>query len=231
MNPATGDVVGYSSVDSVEAIPTAIAHCRQAQRGWAETSVRDRCRAIGRVRDHLVENADDIAKIISLDNGKTRVDALATEVMPAIMAADHYIKNASRYLADRSVSGGNVLLANKVSKIVRVPFGVIGIISPWNYPFSIPFSEVVMGLIAGNAVILKVASETQLVGRALERAFHAGGLPHGLFAYINVPGRLAGNAMLESGVDKLFFTGSVPVGKKLMAKAAETLTPVSLELG
>jgi succinate-semialdehyde dehydrogenase/glutarate-semialdehyde dehydrogenase len=88
-----------------------------------------------------------------------------------------------------------------------------------------------MGLLAGNAVILKTASQTQLVGRALERVIDSAGIPEGVFRFVNVPGRIAGDALLEAGVDKLFFTGSVTVGKQLMAKAAETLTPVSLELG
>jgi len=113
----------------------------------------------------------------------------------------------------------------------RVPFGVIGIISPWNYPFSIPFSEVVMGLLAGNAVILKTAGETQAVGLALKECLEAADLPEGLFSFINMSGPVAGDAFLDLGVDKLFFTGSVRVGKILMKKAAESLTPVSLELG
>jgi succinate-semialdehyde dehydrogenase/glutarate-semialdehyde dehydrogenase len=230
-NPATGEVIGYSPLDAVEDVAAVVSRSREAQRGWAATPFKERARAVLRIRDYIAENADDLAETISRDNGKTRTDALATEVLPSIMAADYYAKNADRFLAERMLKPGNPLLANKIAKIVRVPFGVIGIISPWNYPFAIPFSEIVMGLLAGNGVVLKVATETQLVGRALERAVRAGGLPSDLFAHVNVPGRLAGDAFLQGGVDKLFFTGSVPVGKKLMAKAAETLTPVSLELG
>lgn len=230
-NPATGEVIGYSPLDSVEDVAAVVRRSREAQRGWEATPFKERARAVLRIRDYIAENADDMAEIISRDNGKTRTDALATEVLPSIMAADYYAKNADRFLAERMLKPGNPLLANKIAKIVRVPFGVIGIISPWNYPFAIPFSEIVMGLLAGNGVILKVATETQLVGRALERAVRAGGLPSDLFAHVNLPGRLAGDAFLEGGIDKLFFTGSVPIGKKLMAKAAETLTPVSLELG
>ncbi len=230
-NPATGETIGFSPLNAVQEVGRAIERSRQAQRAWAATSIQDRTRAILRIRDYVAANADDVAQVISRDNGKTRTDALGTEVLPAIMAADYYAKNARSFLAERMIKPGNPLLANKISKIVRVPFGVIGIISPWNYPFAIPFSEVVMGLLAGNGVILKVASETQLAGRALERAIRAAGLPSDLFAYLNVPGRIAGDAFLEGHIDKLFFTGSVPIGKKLMAKAAQTLTPVSLELG
>jgi len=138
---------------------------------------------------------------------------------------------APKFLKDRKLPMGNIMFINKRSKIARVPFGVVGIISPWNYPFAIPFSEVIMALLAGNAVILKTATETQFVGHTLNKCMNSAGLPAGVFNYINMPGSVAGDAFLEAGVDKLFFTGSVAIGKYLMKKAAETLTPVSLELG
>ncbi|MCK5797822.1 MAG: aldehyde dehydrogenase family protein [Deltaproteobacteria bacterium] len=231
MSPTTGMQIGTSPTDSVGDVFDAVKRSRAAQAAWAELPVKERARAIFRIRDYIVSNADALADTISQDNGKTRIDAMGTELLPAAMAAHYYAKHAKRFLSDKRLRPGNLLLANKISKITRVPLGVVGVISPWNYPFAIPFSEIVMALLAGNGVILKVATETQLVGRALERCIQAGELPEGLFAHLNVPGRLAGGAFLEAGIDKLFFTGSVPVGKKLMAKAAETLTPVSLELG
>ena len=88
-----------------------------------------------------------------------------------------------------------------------------------------------MALLAGNAVILKTASQTQLVGRILEQSILAAGLPEGIFHYMNLPGQLTGDGLLEYGIDKLFFTGSAQTGKYLMRKAAETLTPLVLELG
>lgn len=230
-NPASGELLGYSPLDTVEDVFDAVKRARRAQPAWAGIGVEARVKAVLKIRDHIVEHADELAATISRDNGKTRIDAMATEVLAAALAADYYAKNAKRMLADRRIMPGNPLLANKISKIHRVPFGVMGIISPWNYPFNIPFSEVIMALLAGNAVVLKAATETQMVARALERCIHAGGLPDDVFIHLNVPGRVAGDAFLEAGVDKLFFTGSVPIGKKLMAKAAETLTPVSLELG
>jgi len=147
------------------------------------------------------------------------------------MAVDFYCRKAKAFLKDRRLLPASWLQAYKAAKLVRVPYGVVGIISPWNYPFSIPFSEVIMALVAGNAVILKAASETQQVGRALERCMQAADLPPGVFAHLNLPGRQAGPAFLDAGVDKLFFTGSVAVGKTLMARAAQNLTPLVLELG
>jgi len=230
-NPATGEVLGYSALNTPAQVRQAVAAAREAQPAWAALAVGQRTARLKTVRDYLADNADELAEIIARDNGKTRTDAMAAEMLPAVIAVDYYCRKAKSFLKDKRLSPAAWLLANKTSKLVRVPYGVVGIISPWNYPFSIPFSEIIMALAAGNAVVLKVASETQLVGRALERCLQAADLPPGIFTHLNLPGRLAGPAFLEAGVDKLFFTGSVAAGKTLMAQAAQNLTPLVLELG
>jgi len=230
-NPATGEIFGYSPVIPVSEFKHIIETARAAQKHWSRLSVQQRAEYLFRVRDYLVKSADEIAEIIWKDNGKTRVDAMSTEVLPAIMAVDYYAKHAKKFLKDRHIPSSNVLLLSKRSKVVRVPYGIIGIISPWNYPFSIPFYEVVMGLLAGNAVVLKVSKETQGVGQKLEECFLSAHLPDGIFRHVNIPGHLAGSAFLKNGIDKLFFTGSVTVAKSLMREASETLTPLVLELG
>lgn len=229
-DPATGEVIGRVPVVGPDQVRDAIARAREAQASWAETPVKQRVRAMRRVRDHIVSHADELARTISRDNGKTRQDAMTTEVAAAAMSLSYYARKAGRFLRERGLPTGNPLLVYKRSRLRRVPFGVIGIISPWNYPLGIPFHEVVKALLAGNAVVLKIASQTQMVGRAIEECFR-GAVPEGVFTHVNIPGRLAGDAFLDGGVDKLFFTGSVAVGRALMAKAAETITPVSLELG
>jgi succinate-semialdehyde dehydrogenase/glutarate-semialdehyde dehydrogenase len=229
--PATGEMIGDSQLNSGEDVRKAVEAGRAAQAEWASLPVKERVKRIKPLRAYLVEHADELAQLICQDNGKTRVDALATEVLPAAMAVDYYCRMAMGLLKERRLMPSTLLMANKASKIIRVPYGVVGIISPWNYPFSIPFSEVIMALLAGNAVVLKAASETQLVGRAIERCINRLDLAPGLFSYINMPGRLAGKAFLEAGVHKLFFTGSVMVGQELMAEAAHSLTPLVLELG
>ena len=230
-NPATGEILGYSPLTGLEKLQQIISRAKIAQRSWSKLEVRDRLRYMLRIRDYLAQHAERISEVISKDNGKTRVDALTTEVLPAAMAVNYYTKHAKKFLKTRYICPGNILLLNKLSKVVRMPFGVVGVISPWNYPFSIPFSEVVMAILAGNAVVVKTASATQWVGRILEKCFLAADLPEGIFNYVNIPGRLAGSALLKNGIDKLFFTGSVSVGKQLMTEAGESLTPLVLELG
>lgn len=230
-NPATGEIIGYTYLNSAKELNSIVASARKAQKDWEKISITVRVSKMKAVRDYLIQNADGIAETISRDNGKTRIDALATEVFPASMAVSYYSKNAKKFLKDKKLHAGSVMLINKRSKIVRVPYGVVGIISPWNYPFAIPFSEVVMGLLAGNAVVLKTATETQMVGQELKKAFEYAKIPEGVFNFVNLPGKIAGDAFLEAGIDKIFFTGSVSVGKYLMEKSGKTLTPISLELG
>jgi acyl-CoA reductase-like NAD-dependent aldehyde dehydrogenase len=230
-DPARGEVFAQSPLTREADVVSLIARSRKAQFEWAALPLRGRLAACRRLRDYMLQDADAIAAVISRDNGKTRVDAMSTEVFPALMALSFYMKKAWTFLRPIPLGSGNLLLVNKRSRLHHHPYGVIGVISPWNYPFAIPFSDVVMGLLAGNGIILKAATETQAVGRKLEECFLKAGLPEGLFAYVNLPGATAGKVMLQGGVDKLFFTGSVAVGKLLAGMAAETLTPVVLELG
>jgi succinate-semialdehyde dehydrogenase/glutarate-semialdehyde dehydrogenase len=159
------------------------------------------------------------------------MDALSTDVFPGALMASYYARIAPDVLNSRRLGRSSILFFNKVSHLTRVPFGVIGIISPWNYPFTIPLHEVIPALLAGNGVLLKVATQVQPVGEAISEVVKAAGFPSGLFSLVHLPGAAAGDALLASGIDKLFFTGSTAIGKELMAKAAKKLVPVVLELG
>jgi succinate-semialdehyde dehydrogenase/glutarate-semialdehyde dehydrogenase len=231
VNPATGEVIGRTREHSAEDVRRAVERSRLAQKSWAKVRYGARARHLVAIRDFVAAHADGIAGTISRNNGKTRMDALTTEVIPAALSADYYARRGGWALRRKPLFPGNLFFANKLSYVDRVPYGVVGIISPWNYPFGIPFHEIMMALIAGNGVVLKVATQTQEVAKEIAACVAAGGLPEGLFACVNLPGPLAGDALIDASVDKLFFTGSVAVGKQLMAKAAARLIPVSLELG
>ena len=230
-NPATLEEVARVPNTDLSEMPQIIARARAAQQSWAKLSFSERRKHVLRMRDYIVAHAEELAAIVSSENGKSRMDALTTEVIPAALAADWYAKNAEHALAPKRLRTGSMLFFNKKNEIIRVPLGVVGIISPWNYPFSIPFGEVVMGLMAGNAIVLKVAAATIGVGQAIERIVASAGLPDGLFCHVVGSGGRVSQAFFDNGVNKLFFTGSVPTGKQLMAAAAKTLTPLSLELG
>jgi len=230
-NPATGKSLGKIPQNSIKDIRESVKRIRVAQAKWAQLSFSDRGRHLRKMQRHLTERGEEYARIISQDNGKTLPDAYMTEITPAIVAFDYYIKHSARVLRPRRVKGSHIFGLFTRNKLQNVPRGVIGIISPWNYPLAIPIHEILMAFMAGNGILYKVASETQMVGQVIQQIIDAGELPRDLFIQVNLPGRVAGDAFLSGGIDKLFFTGSVPVGKKLMKKAAETLTPLSLELG
>lgn len=223
--------VDPASRQGIALVREAVRASRKAQASWEETPLRERqarARALGR---EIVARVDEIALLISRSTGKTRMDALCTDVFPGSLLASYYARIAPDVLKPRALRRSSILFYNKVSRLTRVPFGVIGIISPWNYPFAIPLHEVIPALLSGNGVVLKVATQVQPVGEAIEEIVKAAGFPPGLFSLVRLPGAAAGDAMLASGVDKIFFTGSVASGKELMAKAAARLVPVVLELG
>jgi acyl-CoA reductase-like NAD-dependent aldehyde dehydrogenase len=230
-NPATGEKVAEFANTDLKKFPGILANARKAQAEWAKLPFRKRASHILRMRAYITEHADELSRIVSLENGKSRTDALATEVIPASLAVRWYAKNASSVLKEKNLRRSSWLFFNKQSKIIRVPWGVVGIISPWNYPLSIPFGEVVMALMAGNAVVLKVAAVTLSCGKAIEDIVRSAGLPEGLFTHVIGSGGEVSTAMIDHGINKIFFTGSVPTGKKLMAQAAAKLVPLSLELG
>ncbi|MBF0350757.1 MAG: aldehyde dehydrogenase family protein [SAR324 cluster bacterium] len=231
INPATGELNSDVECTPLDAFPKIFNDARKAQEIWAEMSFDQRKEHILRMRDYLIENAEAISRVIAKDTGKTLSDGFQTEVLPSIFATDWYAKKTHRFLKKERVAPSNVLFANKQSYILRMPLGVVGIITPWNYPFAIPWSEIVMALMAGNGVVFKTSEDTPLVGQEIQKVIDAGQLPKGLCRFVMGEGSQVSKAMFENGVNKIFFTGSVRVGKLLMKQGSEYLVPVSLELG
>lgn len=225
------DFTAEKCQSSKEDIVHKIAASRKAQTSWAALPLKERARRLKKIGRYIALQGDAMAELIHKDNGKLKLDALVTEILPAVMAVSYYCKRGVSVLKDKKVSGGNLLMFNKQSRIIHEAYGVVGIITPWNYPFAIPFSEVIMALLAGNGVILKTASVVPETGRLLANIFQEAGLPEHLFCYVELSGKEAGPAFIDGGVDKLFFTGSTAVGKELAALSAPKLLPLVLELG
>ena len=181
-------------------------------------------------RGNCYAKKSEIAAAITREVGKPLVEALVTEVLVVLDAARFLIDNAWGLLRDEPVPHGNLVTKLKSGWLVREPHGVIGIISPWNYPFSIPATETLAALVAGNAVVLKPSELTPLVALELASLLHAAGVPEDVFQVVVGEGP-AGAALLRSPIDKLVFTGSVATGKRIAAAAAERLLPVVLEFG
>jgi succinate-semialdehyde dehydrogenase/glutarate-semialdehyde dehydrogenase len=230
VNPATGAVLREFECAGENEVQAAVERARAAQAAWAELGVRRRIAVIREFQRCLHEKKSEIAAAITLEAGKPLAEALVTEVLVVLDAARFLIDHAWALLRDEPVPHGNLATKLKSGRLVREPHGVVGIISPWNYPFSIPATETLAALVAGNAVVLKPSELTPLVALELASLLHAAGVPEAVFQVVVGEGA-AGAALIHSPIDKLVFTGSVATGKRIAAASAERLLPVVLELG
>jgi succinate-semialdehyde dehydrogenase/glutarate-semialdehyde dehydrogenase len=227
-SPLDGSSLGDVPVFTAEEVRAAVASARAAQRDWAARSLRGRCRVLLDVRDALVARADEIADLIHRETGKTRYEALLMEVTPVAEAATWLAGHAADALAPRPIALR--LLKHRASYVHYVPRGVIGLITPWNFPVAISMIDALMALAAGNAVVIKPSEFTSLcVGRARDVALDAG-LPRDLLWVVTGDGA-TGAALIDARVDQVLFTGSVAGGRRVAAACGERLIPCTVELG
>ena len=230
VNPATGEVLGELDSAGPAEVRAAVARARAAQPDWSAWGIRNRVRILRRFQQILLTHKTDIARRITQEAGKPLVEALVTEVLVVLDAARFLIDNAFAILREERLPHGNLALKTKSGRIVREAYGVVGIISPWNYPFSIPATEAVAALVAGNAVVLKPSELTPLIALELQALLGEAGVPDEVFQVLPGEGE-TGAALVKSEIDKLVFTGSVATGRRIAEIAAERLLPVVLELG
>jgi len=230
MNPATGETLQELDCANDGEVVATVERAKAAQSAWAELGVRKRIAILRQFQAKLSERKSEIAGAITREAGKPLAEALITEVLVVLDACRFLIDNAYPLLRDEPLPHGNLATKLKRGRLVREPHGVIGIISPWNYPFSIPATETLAALVAGNAVVLKPSELTPLVALELAGLLHSSGVPKDVFQVVIGEGA-AGAALVRAPIDKLVFTGSVTTGKRIAALAAERLLPVVLELG
>ncbi|MCW2967104.1 MAG: aldehyde dehydrogenase family protein [Solirubrobacteraceae bacterium] len=229
VNPATGEVIGKVPDLGADEVAELARKARAAQPAWEALGFEGRGRILRRAQKWLLDNADRVTKTIVSETGKAWEDAQLAEIGYGAQAFGFWAKNAPKYLADERVHSSSVLVKGKKLILRYKPLGLIGVIGPWNYPLTNSFGDCIPALAAGNAVILKPSEVTPLTSLVLAEGLRECGIPDDVFAVAT--GRGATGAALTDLVDMIMFTGSTATGKKVMAKAAETLTPVSLELG
>ena len=230
VNPATRQNLHTFPCAAEADVYAAVARARAAQPAWNAIGVRRRLAVLRGFQRLLQEKKSDVARGITQEAGKPYVEALLTEVMVVLDAARFLLENGVDLLRDRPVPHGSLAMKTKAGRILREPFGVIGIISPWNYPFSIPSTEALAALAAGNAVVLKPSELTTLCALQLDSLLHAAGVPRDIFQVMPGDGA-TGAALIDAEIDKIVFTGSVPSGKRVAQRAAARLLPAVLELG
>src|SRR3954447_23439247 len=229
VNPATGEVIGKVPDITAAQVAEMAARARAAQPGWEAMGFEGRARILRRAQKWLLDSAERVIETIVSETGKTWEDAQIAEISYGANAFGFWAKNAEKYLADERVRSSAVLLKGKKLMVRYRPLGLVGVIGPWNYPLTNSFGDCIPALAAGNCVILKPSEVTPLTSLLMAEMLEQCGMPADVFQVATGLG--ATGAALVDEVDFIMFTGSTATGKKVAQKAAETLTPVSLELG
>jgi len=223
----TGKELATVPVGTAQDAQDAIARARVAQKEWAKRPVTERAAIFHRYRDLVLENRDALMDMAQAETGKSRA-AAQEEVLDISMTARHYARVAPKLLRPRRMSG---MLPGLTKTVVRYqPKGVVGVISPWNYPMTLAVSDAVAALLAGNAVVLKPDSQTPYCALACVDLLYQAGLPRDLFAVVPGPGSVVGTALVEN-TEYLMFTGSSATGQLLAEQAGRRLIGFSAELG
>ncbi|HEX6242255.1 MAG TPA: aldehyde dehydrogenase family protein, partial [Polyangiales bacterium] len=225
---ASGETLGQVEVSGPEDVHAAMARARNAQTAWAKLALEERCERILKLRDALVDRADQVMEAISRECGKPAQEALVHELMPAVDLAGFYAKRAPRILAPREIDLH--LFKHRKSYVHYAPLGVVGIIAPANYPLICALDAALSGLIAGNAVLIKPSERGSFVALQLKQVFDATGLAPDLLQVV-LGGPSTVLALLDARPDKIHFTGTEQVGRKVAALCGERLIPCALQLG
>jgi acyl-CoA reductase-like NAD-dependent aldehyde dehydrogenase len=228
-SPATGRPIGAVPATPPGQVADVVAEVAVVQPLWAQLQLSDRGRYLRRAAQAIVDLSDEISALIATEQGKPVTEAYLMEVLPTIDALHWMADQGQEILADEKVGMHQVFFKTKRASFTYEPLGVVGVIAPWNYPWTIPLQEVAMALMAGNGVVLKPASLTPLIGEKIGEVFARAGVPEGILRVIHGPG--TGNALVESPVAKVFFTGSVETGRGVGELCAKHLKGCVLELG
>ena len=229
-NPATGGRIGAVPALRPGQVQGVVDEVAEVQPFWAQLPLSDRARYMRRSAQVIIDHLDELTGLLAREQGKPRTEAYTMELVPTIDALHWIADNGPKILADESIPVRQPFLLGKRSWFEYDPLGVVGVIAPWNYPWSIPFGEVAIALMCGNGVVLKPASLTPLIGQRIQDVFERAGLPDGIVRAVHGGGAV-GNAIVESSVAKVFFTGSAEVGRRVGAACAERLKGSVLELG
>src|SRR5215813_209143 len=229
-DPATGEEIGRVPLTLPEEVARAVDRARASQAAWAATSYRARGRIIMRARKIILNELDEIAQLISRETGKPVSEGIAMEMAPGLDLMQYFARKTESLMQRERINIGLYGWMGRTSYLVYKPIGVVGIISPWNFPWATPLAEVVTALMAGNAVVLKPSELTPLTALKIKDVLERAGLPDGLLQVVTGDGS-SGAALIASGVNKIMFTGSVATGRRVAEAAANYLIPVVLELG
>ncbi|MCK6544423.1 aldehyde dehydrogenase family protein [Myxococcota bacterium] len=227
-SPATGEPLRDLPIHSREQVFAEMARVRAAAPRWAALPIEERCARVAKVSDVISRRMDEIARVVSSENGKVHVEALLHDIGPTLLVTSYFAARAPKILAPRKIE--LAFARHRASYVSFQPKGVIGVITPWNFPFFMPGSDVAMSLIAGSGVLLKPSEVTPLSALILKECYDEAGIDPDLFRVVTGLGA-TGAALIDAGPDHVVFTGSVPTGRKVGVACAERMISYTLELG
>ena len=222
-------VPGVIEDTPIQDIPGIFTAAEQAFAEWGTKTVEERIAYFRKLRLTIVEELEQTTGVISSDTGKVPMDSLVSDIMPVLDFLKSLEKEAEGILRPQKAKTPLVLIGKK-SSVEYIPRGTVLIISPWNYPFQLTMIPILSALIAGNCVISKPSEVTPQVGLFMKRLFEKAGFPEGVIQFV-FGAKEAGEALVSSKPDYIFFTGSVATGRIIAQQAAKNLIPVTLELG
>lgn len=233
-DPSTLQKLGEVKAMTAEEVNVACAKATEAQKAWAKTSFAQRRKVLRTLQKYIVDHVEDICRVCARDSGKPKVDALLGEVMTTCEKIRCINANGELWL-QKDYRPTGPMMVHKTAYVEYVPFGVLGVIAPWNYPFHNFMNHVISGLFSGNAVVSKVSEHTSwsagYFGRIVEAALVINGHSPDLVQTVTGFGDVGAALVACPSVDKIIFTGSPGVGKLVMKGASNHLKPVILELG
>src|ERR1700730_10093074 len=228
-NPATGEIVGTVPDLDAAAVAELARKGREAQPRWEAFGFEARAQVLKRAQKWLMDNHLRMVEKLICETGKTHEDAMLAEIGYAANAFGFWATNAPKYLADEKVRSSQLLVKGKKLIVRYRPLGLVGVIGPWNYPLTNSFGDCIPALAAGNAVILQPSEVTPLTSLLMADLLRECGLPDDVYQVATGYGETGGALVGEA--DFIMFTGSTKTGKRVAERAAQTLTPVGLELG
>ncbi len=227
-NPASGTAVGSVPIDPPQAVAETVARVRSNQTEWEAIGIEGRYHWLGALRDWILDNSERIADTMQAETGKVRADT-AVEGIYLTDLINFYGTKAAKFIGEEAVRAHSPLMATKKLYVQYRPYPVVGVISPWNFPLALALGDAIPALQAGAAVVVKPSEFTPLGLAEIVKAWKEEIGGPDVFDCVHGIGE-TGGALIDN-VDFIQFTGSDRTGRKVMARAAETLTPVSLELG
>ncbi len=231
LNPSTAQELGRITAQNKDEIDSTITNARMAFPDWSARPIKERQAFLSRLSQVILDEKESIAQLIASEQGKPVAEAMASEVIAVLAVLKDLSCHARKILKTEKVNHQQLLFAHKKSRYLLQPYGVVAVISPWNYAFSVPIPEIAAALVAGNTVAFKPAPDTVLIGKKIDELFESADFPKGVMNTLFVADADAPHITHHPGIDKIVFTGSTPVGRDVMCAASHQMTPVILELG